>query len=76
LLDRRAGGRSVERRHVNGRIGGLAAGREDLDGTGEQLLAPLADLMGLELKALGKLGPRRGCCQKNGATSAVVTLVG
>ena len=46
----------MERRHVDGRGGGLAAGREDLHGAGEQLLAPLADLVGVELEALGELG--------------------
>jgi hypothetical protein len=38
----------VERGDVDGRVGGLAARGEHLDGAGKQLLAPLADLMGVE----------------------------
>ena len=48
----------VEHRHIDGWGGGWAAGREDLDGAGEQLLAPRADLVRVELEALGELGQR------------------
>lgn len=48
----------MQRRDIDGRVGGFAAGREDVDGAGEQLLAPLADLMGMQLEAFRELGQR------------------
>ena len=48
----------MEGGHIDRRIGGRAASREDLDGADQQLLAPLANLVGMELETLGELGQR------------------
>lgn len=48
----------VQRRHVDGRVGRLPAGGKDLHGAGEPLRAPLADLVGMELEALGESSAR------------------
>lgn len=48
----------MQRRHIDGRLGGLPPGGEDLDGASEQLFAPLADLVSVELEAFRELGER------------------
>ena len=48
----------MERCRVYGRGVGLAAGRRDLHGAGGQLLAPLADPMGVDVEVIGELGQR------------------
>jgi len=40
----------VQRGDIDGRLRGPAAGREDFNGAGEQLLAPLRDLMGVHFE--------------------------
>ena len=55
----------MQGRDVDRRVGGLPPGREHVGGAGQQLFAPGADLVRVELEALGQL-PQGGIALQRG----------